>query len=104
MILNNECGVFQPLLLECLVESSDIIQREMAVDTVVRSGQRVSENTVAEMMQYEELSTTDRTLRILEQERTIHRFFTSVSQDLLFEYTQNMARLMICTGWSWPLS
>ena len=95
MILNNECGVFQPLLLECLVESSDIIQREMAVDTVVRSGQRVSENTVAEMMQYEELSTTDRTLRILEQERTIHRFFTSVSQDILFEYTQTPPMLTL---------
>ncbi len=87
MILNGECGAFQPLLLECLVESSDIIQREMAVDTVTRGDQRIMENTAAELVQYEDLSATDRTLRILEQERIIHRFFTSISQQILFEYT-----------------
>ena len=87
MILNGECGAFQPLLLECLVESSDIVQREMAVDTVVRSDQRAAENTAVEVAQYEELSTTDRTLRILEQERVIHQFFKELSQDILFEYT-----------------
>ena len=86
MILNGECGAFQPLLLECLVESSDIVQREMAVDTVVRSDQRAAENTAVEVAQYEELSTTDRTLRILEQERVIHQFFKELSQDILFEY------------------
>ena len=86
MILNGECGAFQPLLLECLVESSDIVQREMAVDTVARSDQRAAENTAVEVAQYEELSTTDRTLRILEQERVIHQFFKELSQDILFEY------------------
>ena len=86
MILNGECGAFQPLLLECLVESSDIIQREMAEDTTARSDQRAAENAMMELSQYEELSTTDRTLRVLEQERTLHRFFTELSSDILFEY------------------
>lgn len=86
MILNGECGAFQPLLLECLVESSDIIQREMAEDTITRSDQRAAENAMMELSQYEELSTTDRTLRVLEQERTLHRFFTELSSDILFEY------------------
>ena len=95
MILNGECGAFQPLLLECLVESSDIIQKEMAVDTVTRGDQRIMENTAAEVVQCEDLSTTDRTLRILEQERTIHRFFTSMSQQILFEYTSNPPMLTL---------
>lgn len=86
MILNGECGAFQPLLLECLVESSDIIQREMAEDTIARSDQRAAENTMMELSQYEELSAADRTLRVLEQERTPHRFFTELSSDILFEY------------------
>ncbi len=86
MILNGECGAFQPLLLECLVESSDIIQREMAEDTITRSDQRAAENTMMELSQYEELSAADRTLRVLEQERTLHRFFTELSSDILFEY------------------
>ena len=88
MILNGECGVFQPLLLECLVESSDVIQKEMAVDTVLRGDQRAMENTAAEMLQYEELSAADRTLRILEYERNKVRFFNSITDDIMFEYTQ----------------
>lgn len=89
MILNGECGSFQPLLLECLVESSDIIQREMAQDTITRSDQRAAENTMMELSQYEELSAADRTLRVLEQERTLHRFFTELSSDILFEYASD---------------
>ena len=95
MILNGECGTFQPLLLECLVESSDIIQQEMAVDTITKGDQRAMENTAAELVQYEDLSSTDRTLNILERERTIHSFFNAVTRDILFEYTQNPAMLTL---------
>ncbi len=95
MILNGECGAFQPLLLECLVESSDIVQKEMAVDTITRGDQRIMENTAAELVQYEDLSTTDRTLRVLEQERIIHHFFSSVSRQILFEYTSNPSMLTL---------
>lgn len=95
MILNGECGSFQPLLLECLVESSDIIQQEMAVDTVVRGDRRIMENTAAEMTQYEDLSTTDRTLRILEYERAKSRFFTSVVPTILFEYVNSPSMLSL---------
>ena len=95
MILNGECGSFQPLLLECLVESSDVIQKEMAVDTVTRSDQRAAENTAAELTEYEELSAADRTLRILEQERIIHRFFTELTSDMLFEYASNPPMLTL---------
>ncbi|NBI67669.1 response regulator [Pseudoflavonifractor sp. 60] len=96
MILNGECGVFQPLLLECLVESSDIIQQEMAVDAVVRGDQRIMENTAVEVFQHEELNTTDRTLRALEFERAKLRFFMSASQDILFECTKNPSVLTLC--------
>jgi len=95
MIVNGECGAFQPLLLDCLVENSDVIQREMAVDTVTRGDQRVLENTAAELDQYEDLSATDRTLRVLERERTVHRFFTSLSRQVLFEYTTTPSMLTL---------
>ncbi|MCI8304694.1 MAG: response regulator [Lawsonibacter sp.] len=98
MILNGECGAFQPLLLECLVESSDIIQREMSVDTVARGDQRIMENTAAELLQYEDMSVTDRTLHILEYERNKARFFTSVVKQILFEYTPNPP-LMTLSPW-----
>ena len=95
MILNGECGTFQPLLLECLVESSDLIQQEMAVDTVTRGDQRIMENTAAEMLQHEELTTAERTLRSLEHERVKHRFFTSLCQEIQFEYTQTPPMLTL---------
>ena len=95
MILNGECGAFQPLLLECLVGNSDTIQREMAVDTITRGDQRILENTAAELVRYEDLSTPDRTLRALEKERTIHRFFSSLSQLILFEYTSTPSMLTL---------
>ena len=95
MILNGECGAFQPLLLECLVESSDMIQKEMAVDTVLRGEQRIMENTATEVLQNEELITADRTLRVLELERNKLRFFSSLSQDILFEYTRTPSMLTL---------
>ena len=65
------------------------------MDTITRGDQRVMENTAAELVQYEDLSVTDRTLRILEQERTIHHFFTSISPHMLFEYTSNPSMLTL---------
>ena len=53
---------------------------------MARSDQRAAENTMMELSQYEELSAADRTLRVLEQERIIHHFFTELSHDVLFEY------------------
>jgi len=94
MILNGECGAFQPLLLECLVESSDIIRQEMSLDTATRGNQRISENTAAELDQYEEI-TADRTLRILEHERAKNRFFLSVSQSILFEFSNDPPMLTL---------
>lgn len=95
MILNGECGSFQPLLLECLVESSEVIQQEMSLDTTARIDQRLIENTAAEVLQHEELLTADRTLRSLEHERAKHRFFTSICQEIQFEYTQTPPMLTL---------
>ena len=38
---------------------------------------------------------TDRTLRILEQERTIHNFFASISPNILFRYTSTPPMLSL---------
>ena len=95
MILNGECGAFQPLLLECLVDNSDIIQREMAVDTVTKGDQRIMENAAAEMIQYEELSSVERTLHTLEYERSKFRFFSNITEEILFEYTQDPPMLTL---------
>ena len=54
---------------------------------MARGDQRIIENTATELAQYEELSSADRTLHILEYERCKYRFFMDMSKDILFEYT-----------------
>ena len=34
MILNGECGVFNPILLECLVEIQDKVRKELGIKSV----------------------------------------------------------------------
>ena len=34
MILNGECGIFNPLLLECLVEIQDKVRKELGIKDV----------------------------------------------------------------------
>ncbi len=95
MICNGECGTFQPLLLECLVESGDAIHQELGGGSELRGDQRALENVAAEMLRHKELSTTDRTLRMLEHERDKYQFFASISQEIQFEFMINPPMLTI---------
>lgn len=95
MICNGECGAFQPLLLECLIESRDAIVQELTADGGSRRDQRALENVAAEMLRHKELSATDRTLRMLEHERTKYQFFASMSQEIQFEFMINPPMLTI---------
>ncbi len=87
MILNGECGAFNPILLECLVDIADNIQEELRVNSFNRTNQRQMANVASELLRHEELSASDRTLRLLENERTKYRFFASMSKEIQFEYT-----------------
>ncbi len=89
MILDGECGVFNPILLECLVECAERIQDSLDSATFGTSvsEQREIRKITEEMMRHEELSASERTLRLLEHERTKYRFYESMSQEIQFEYT-----------------
>jgi diguanylate cyclase (GGDEF)-like protein len=80
MILEGACGVFHPLLLECLLEIADDLQAKLEVESQDCNNQR-------EMLRNEELSASERTLRLLEQERTKYQFFASMSNEIQFEFT-----------------
>lgn len=87
MILNGECGVFNPLMLECLEECSDEIQKELNNDTAERRNQREMKNVVRELHKHEELTASERTLELLEHERMKYSFFASLTKEIQFEYT-----------------
>ncbi len=89
MILNNECGVFNPLLMECLKQSADTILKEIKEQDASYNGQKEMENISLEMMQYDELSASEETLRLLEYERMKNNFFEEIADNVFFEYTSS---------------
>lgn len=87
MILDGECGVFNPLLLECLLEIQKELKEEMGQDFISKSSQKEMQKTVEELMAHEEFSLSKRTLNLLEHERIKYQFLASMTNDILFEYT-----------------
>lgn len=84
MILNGECGVFSPLLLECLRDASPYLKKELQQN----SAESVSGAGVQSMTKnlLHSGSASNRTLALLEQERTKYQFFASMSKEIQFEY------------------
>lgn len=91
MILNGECGSFNPRLLSCFVEVSDTLKEKgvailedeqnstlhVAVEKMVKSAPKSATHT-------ENLS--ERTLRLLELERKKYRILADLSGDITFDY------------------
>ncbi len=89
MISNGECGQFNPLLLECLYEIKDKIAEELRINSVSHDTNKTMQHVTDEILQDDELSTSARTLTLLESERIKTRFFAELSHEIQFEYTLN---------------
>ncbi len=87
MITEGECGVFNPLLLECLMEIADTLPEQINNSAV--TGQIELRSIAEELRHHEELSASERTLQLLEHERMKFSFFAAMSQEIQFEYTVN---------------
>lgn len=96
MITNNECGTFNPLLLECLLEVADTLQEELDGES---SGKRHTadpmSNLAKKAFQHSELSASNRTLQLLEHERMKYSFFAAMSKEIQFEYTFSPAMVSL---------
>ena len=87
MIMNGECGAFNPILLACLQDVADRIERELKLDSLSDSARQSIKHTAEEMIAKGELNASDRTLRLLEHERIKYQFFAAMSREVQFEYT-----------------
>lgn len=87
MILDGECGAFHPLLLECLSDIADHIQEELTMNSLSRASEKEIHNIVEQLLSHKELSSSNRTLSMLEEERIKFQFFSSISSEVQFEYT-----------------
>ncbi|MDE6108214.1 MAG: response regulator, partial [Oscillospiraceae bacterium] len=95
MILRGECGAFSPLLLECFAELSEDIRTAFEADNMAEdSHQRLLEVT-EEMLHRENFSVSRRTLQLVEHERIKRDFFSSLNEELQFEFSMSPPQLSI---------
>ena len=87
MILNGECGSFNPLLLECLREFSDDLRKLMETDVIEAINQREVKKLANTVLSAKGNSVSKRTLRLLDYERMKNSFYSAMSEEIQFEYT-----------------
>ncbi|RHR33149.1 diguanylate cyclase [Clostridium sp. AF19-22AC] len=93
MIFSGECGVFNPVLLDALKAVEDHLESEVKL----RSAGKITRDQIHELT-YEGLNNygvSDRTLDLLEQERTKYQFYASLTREIQFEYTYGSDTLII---------
>lgn len=98
MIQEGKCGTFNPLLLECLLDISDSLEEELKAASVNTNNEKEMRNIAEEILRYEEMEGSNRTLYYLEQEKRKNRFFSSISKEIQFEYTYTPS-LLTLTEW-----
>ena len=86
MILNGECGSFNPIILKCLKDSAAAIKNELLKNTVTSPDEQELKNLENVLLSHDELSTTKRTINLLNIERIKNDFFTEVLNEITFEY------------------
>lgn len=88
MILNGECGIFNPILIQCLKDTANDIISELKVSSIRNNAEKSLQNVADEILRHDELSATKNTLTQLDYEHTKSEFFTSTSKNILFEYVK----------------
>lgn len=98
MIMEGKCGSFNPLLLECLAENAGTIRQELSSDgrnTLVRESKNIVKDSVRSNAN--DVSASERTLRLMDYERMKHSFFSALTKELQFEYTVSPPVLTMST-------
>ena len=90
MILNGECGTFNPLLMECLTEVADELHRaltdnEAAAQTIFGSATRKITDA---LLQENDLPETGRLENALQIEQQKHTFYVDHTPDLQLDYNE----------------
>ena len=95
MILNGECGAFNPLLMECLRDSSELLRQELRRDEWDRSFHQETHRLSEEILHREALPQEDRSQRMLEVERERTVFFAEMCGGIQFDYDTLSGRVTV---------
>ena len=86
MILNGECGAFNPLLLGCLRESSEQLRTELARSEWDRDFRQETHRLSEEILHREALPRENRSQLLLEQEKERTDFYAAQCGGIRFDY------------------
>ncbi|MCI5503734.1 MAG: diguanylate cyclase [Eubacterium sp.] len=95
MILNGQCGAFNPLLLECFSEAEEEIRQSVKAHYEADYSKKEIRDVAGELMQHKELGAPERMLRLLELEKTKFQFLASKSDDIVFSFTNEPPTLSL---------
>lgn len=98
MIVNGECGTFNPLLLDCLEDISEKLANELKIRSLGSATRIETQSMAIDMIASGDLHTSDRTLALLEQERIKYQFFAKMSREVQFEYS-TQTKLLSVSEW-----
>lgn len=86
MILNGECGAFNPVLLTCLKEVADILRTSLQHGFDALRADQQSSGIVEELLGRRGLTEAGRSYHLMEVEREKSRFFLDRVEEIQFDY------------------
>lgn len=95
MILNGECGAFNPLLLECLTEIADQLPAKLRKDSGARKWNRDASNIVEEISHLGELDGSSKLMFQLQFEQACTDYFKQLVGGYFFTYRADTELLIL---------
>ncbi len=86
MILNGECGAFNPLLLDCFAEEFDNIRAIFTGSLSENITRREVRNLASAAIDPKSVTASERTLKLLDYERMKYNFYAQLTEEIQFEY------------------
>lgn len=86
MIAEGQCGAFNPLLIECLLENADRIKSAISAGAAEKQSRVTVKNFADAVLHSKSRSASERTLRLLDYERMKYNFFAALTNEIQFEY------------------
>ena len=87
MILNGECGQFNPILTECLLDILPRLKVELNTVSVGSNTEAKLQEAVKEVLKNDSNGVSDRSIRLLERERQKFQYLSDISLEITFDYT-----------------
>lgn len=93
MIVNGECGQFNPLLMECFKEASDEIHEKLFQNPTGKTSDKQLSSVVEEILEHREIGESTYSGNHLERSQERTAFFNTWSNELRFDYNSSTGML-----------